>query len=298
MFPVSRDLLRMEKYEFGKKMYLAKFVGKYGNDWHPTCGSVSCGLKKREDMKSVKETLLERRSIRRYERQQIEPEKMEFIHQAIRNTPTSYNGQQFSVIEVSDQSVKEQLYEITGQKQIKTSAVFMVFCLDFHKLRVAARQKGVESPAFESTIDGYTVGVIDASLAMMSALTAAESMGLGCCCVGYIRTADPVKVSEILGLPEGVSIVCGLTIGYPREMPDLKPKLPLPVVVHADRYSSDQEMEPQLRAYDQKVQDFNRSRAGEQTDNDWAEHIVGYHRHSMEHGIKAYLQKQIGLKVE
>ena len=68
--------------------------------------------------------------------------------------------------------------------------------------------------------------------------------------------------------------------------------------MHADRYSSDQEMEPQLRAYDQEVQDFNRSRAGEQTDNDWAEHIVGYHRHSMEHGIKAYLQKQIGLKVE
>ena len=45
MFPVSRDLLRIEKYEFGKKMYLAKFVGKYGNDWHPTCESVSCGLK-------------------------------------------------------------------------------------------------------------------------------------------------------------------------------------------------------------------------------------------------------------
>ena len=64
-------------------------------------------------MKSVKETLLERRSIRRYERQQIEPEKMEFIHQAIRNTPTSYNGQQFSVIEVSDQSVKEQLYLVS-----------------------------------------------------------------------------------------------------------------------------------------------------------------------------------------
>ena len=89
-------------------------------------------------MKSVKESLLERRSIRRYERQPIEPEKLDFIYEAIRNAPTSYNGQQFSVIAVTDQALKEQLYEITGQKQIKTSAVFMVFCMDFHKLRLAA----------------------------------------------------------------------------------------------------------------------------------------------------------------
>ena len=174
-------------------------------------------------MKSVKESLLERRSIRRYERQPIEPEKLDFIYEAIRNAPTSYNGQQFSVIAVTDQALKEQLYEITGQKQIKTSAVFMVFCMDFHKLRLAAKQKGVDTPAFDATIDGYTVGVIDASLAMMSAVTAAESLGLGCCCVGYIRTADPEKVSQMLALPRGVSIVCGLAVGYPREKPDLKP---------------------------------------------------------------------------
>lgn len=77
----------------------------------------------------------------------------------------------------------------------------------------------MRTPPFESTIDGYTVGVIDASMAMMSAVTAAESLGLGCCCVGYVRTADPRRISDMLGLPEGVSIVCGLTIGYPREMP-------------------------------------------------------------------------------
>ena len=89
-----------------------------------------------------------------------------------------------------------------------------MFCADFHKLRVAAALHGEQTPAFESTIDGYTVGVIDASLAMMSAVTVAESLGLGCCCIGYTRTADPRKLSDMLGLPEGVSIVCGLAIGY------------------------------------------------------------------------------------
>ena len=59
-------------------------------------------------MKSVKESLLERRSIRRYERQPIEPEKLDFIYEAIRNAPTSYNGQQFSVIAVTDQALTDQ----------------------------------------------------------------------------------------------------------------------------------------------------------------------------------------------
>ena len=225
-------------------------------------------------MKSVEDTLLGRRSIRRYERQPVEREKLDLIYAAIRNTPTSYNGQQFSVIAVTDQTVKEELYEITGQKQIKTSAILLVFCLDYHKLRVAAAAKGMRTPPFESTIDGYTVGVIDASMAMMSAVTAAES----------------------LGLPEGVSIVCGLTIGYPREMPDLKPKLPVEAVVHEGRYMPDEKLAPLLETYDRQVAEFNRSRTGDRTDNDWAGHIADYHRHSMEHGIGEYLEKQIGLE--
>ena len=58
--------------------------------------------------------------MRRYEREAIAEETMEFIFDAIRNTPTSYNGQQFSVIDISDQTLKEELYAITGQKQLKT----------------------------------------------------------------------------------------------------------------------------------------------------------------------------------
>ena len=69
--------------------------------------------------KSVEQTLLERRSIRRYEYDPIPEGDMDFIYAAIRNTPTSYNGQQFSVIDICDQDIKQKLYEITNQKQIK-----------------------------------------------------------------------------------------------------------------------------------------------------------------------------------
>ena len=247
-------------------------------------------------MKDLKDILLQRRSIRRYERRSIEPEKLELIYQAICNTPTSYNGQQFSVIAVSDQPTKELLYQITGEKQIKTCAIFLVFCLDYNKLRIAGEARGATIPDYVSTIDAYTVGVIDASLAMMSAIVVAEGLGLGCCPVGYIRTADPVQVSQILHLPTGTALVCGLTIGYPNEHPDLKPKLPKEVVVYTNQYGKTSDIAPHLLAYDAKIHEYNQRRAGTQTDNDWIKHILAYHEEAMNHSIADYLHTQLGLQ--
>lgn len=243
-------------------------------------------------MKSVKSTLLERRSIRRYEREPITDSDMELIYQAIRNTPTSYNGQQFSVIDVTDQAIKEKLYELIGQKQIKTCSHFLLFLADFHKISLAARAKEVEMPPFPETADGVIVGVVDAALAMMSALVAAESQGLGTCCIGYARTAAPEQVNKVLGLPPLTFVVCGLAIGVPREMPDLKPKQPQGLVIHSDRYADDECMLPLLHAYDDQISIYNATRSGTQTTNDWVEHIVGYYREAMSYRILNALRRQ------
>jgi len=227
--------------------------------------------------KSVENTLLGRRSIRRYEREAISPDDIRFIHEAIRNTPTSYNGQQYTVIDIDDQAAKERIYEITGEKQIKTCSHFFVFCADYNKISAIAHAKGIDALPFAGTVDGYTVGIIDASLAMMSALVAAESRGLGTCCVGYTRTAAPDQLSEFLGLPQGVCIVCGLTIGIPRELPDMKPKQPDRLLIHHNRYRCDSMLQ-ELMDYDSEVTRYNESRTGNRTDNDWACHITDYYR--------------------
>ena len=99
-------------------------------------------------MKTIKDILLGRTSVRRYTRDKLSQEELEFIYKAIQNTPTSYNGQQFSVISVTDQDEKVLLYEITGQKQIKTCAAFLVFCADYNKIRVAADAIECPFPAF------------------------------------------------------------------------------------------------------------------------------------------------------
>lgn len=244
-------------------------------------------------MKSVKDTLLERRSVRRYERQDVGAEDMNLIYDAIRNTPTSYNGQQFSVIDVTDPDVKLKLYEIIGQKQVKTCSHFLLFLMDYNKISLISEELGEEMPEFNNTIDGVSVGIIDASLAMMSALTMAESLGLGCCPIGYARTVAPEAVSALLNLPRKTFVVCGLSIGVPREEPDLKPKQPRELVVFKDGYRQDEEeMVKELMDYNDTVSHYNRTRSGDKTDNDWARHILGYYREAMDYGLLRSMQRR------
>lgn len=244
-------------------------------------------------MKSVKESLLERTSVRRYEREAIPQETMDFIFEAIRNTPTSYNGQQFSVIDIDDQDLKEKLYELTGQKQLKTCNRLLIFCSDYHKMELLAQKKGLEMPRFTDTMDGTLIGVIDASLAMMSAVVAAQAAGLGSNCVGYLRTVDPAKVAELLGLPQGVFVVCGLALGIPREQPDLKPKQSVDTVFFKNAYAKDEDkLISDLEEYDDIVKHYNETRAGGTTDNDWCSHILEYYRHAMDYHILDYLKAQ------
>jgi nitroreductase len=246
---------------------------------------------KQMPMSLIEDLFLKRTSVRRYERKPIEPEKLEFIYKAIQNTPTSYNGQQFSVISVTDQELKVQLYELIGQKQIKTSAVFMVFCVDYNKLRQFAVATDTEFPRFQDTMDGFMVGVIDAALAMHSAVIVAESLGLGSCCIGYTRTAAPAALADILQLPEGVCVVCGLSIGYPAEHPDLKPKLPLSLVIHQNHYRTD-DIQSELLAYNEVVTKYNTERSGDKTANDWGSHILDYHREALTYNMEQYTWHQ------
>ena len=244
-------------------------------------------------METVRKALLSRTSIRRYEREAIPEATMDFIYDAIRNTPTSYNGQQFSVIDIDDQELKEQLYELTGQKQLKTCNRLLIFCSDYNKISLLAAEKGLDMPHFTDTMDGTIIGIIDASLAMMSAVIAAEAAGLGSNCVGYLRTVDPAKVAELLHLPKGVFVVCGLALGIPREHPDLKPKQSKETVFFKNRYTSDRDgLVKAMTSYDEMIKHYNETRSGTKTDNDWVSHILEYYRHAMDYRILDYLKAQ------
>lgn len=241
--------------------------------------------------KTIEQTLLDRRSVRRYERENISDDDLNFIRAAIRNTPTSYNGQQFSVIEVSDQELKEKLEAIIGQKQLKTSNRVYIFLSDFNKISVAAKAKGLEMPPFNATTDGLIVGTVDAALAMMSAIVAAESRGLGTCPIGYARTANPEAISELLRLPENVYVVCALAVGVPREIPELKPKQPQELVIFDNYYGVD-DMAQRLLDYDATIVRYHQNRSSNPSNEDWIGEMLGYYREGMHYTMLESLRKR------
>ena len=241
--------------------------------------------------KNVDETLLERRCIRRYKSQPIAEADLEFIRAAVRNTPTSYNAQQFSVIEVTGQALKDELAELIGQTQLKFAGVDFMFLSDFNKLAVAAKAKGLPVSEFQNTADGLIVGTIDASLAMMNAITAAVSRGLGTCPIGYARTVAPEKITKLLKLPKGVYLVCALAIGVPENMPDLKPKQPEDLIFFKNSYGVDN-MEEKLLHYDRIIKSYHQSRTGNQSDEDWISQMLAYYQEAMRTEFLAFLKSQ------
>lgn len=241
--------------------------------------------------KSVTHTLLARRTVRRYAREAISADDLDFIREAIRNTPTSYNGQQFSVIEVSDQPLKEQLAQLVGQKQLKTCARAFMFLSDFNKIAVAAKAKGLDNPGFEQTTDGLLVGTIDAALAMMSAIVAANSRGLGTCPIGYARTVNPEAISELLGLPDRVYLVCALAVGIPSEIPEIKPKQSQELLIFSNKYGV-ADMAEKLLDYDRVITDYHRTRSSNASDSDWIGEMLGYYREGMHYRMLRALREK------
>lgn len=191
-------------------------------------------------MNDVIQSLLAHRSIRAYQDKPVEDDQLELILRAAQAAPNWINGQQVSIIVVKDPARKAKLAALCNrQKHVEEAPVFLVFCADFHRLRLAGELEGLAPGALEEDIDPLIVGATDAGIALGTAVAAAESLGLGTVPIGGIRSRAEEVVNE-LGLPEYVFPICGLCVGHPAEDPGIKPRLPLETFCHAETYNPDQ----------------------------------------------------------
>ena len=184
-------------------------------------------------MNAVIRTLLEHRSIRRFEEKALsEEEKKTLLECAIR-APTTAMGHFYSIIEVEDRALRQRLFELCGKQASVLQGSLFVFAVDLHRSRRWAEHLGVEC-----TLEGYTAlvfGTIDMSLAAQNMVLAAESLDLGTVYIGMVGHRAS-EVSELLDLPADVIPVLGLVVGHPAEEPALRPRIPLRFLHHADRY--------------------------------------------------------------
>jgi FMN reductase (NADPH) len=174
-------------------------------------------------------------SVRQYLPQTVPDEMILAILRAARRAPTSSNLQAYSIVVVRDPDTLRRLAELAGnQRHVAETPVFLAWCADLSRVERACKLHNREFVG--NTLEMGIVATVDAALTGMSAMTAAESFGLGCVMIGGMRN-HPVEVARLLELPPRAYVVFGMCIGWPAERPPQKPRLPESAVIHFERYN-------------------------------------------------------------
>jgi len=221
-------------------------------------------------MNKVIELLKSHRSIRKFTSEPIDQEMVEELIRAGQCAATSSFIQACTVIQVTDPALRETLCEAAAhQLYVKDSPVFLVFCADLQRHQMACDMHN--SKMRSGFTEQFLTASLDCALFAQNVLIAAESLGLGGCYIGAIRNKI-AEVDELLELPDKVYPVFGMCLGYPDQDPEIKPRLPLDVVLKQQRYSAENDRQ-RISTYDEQVRAYYRSRTGGAKDNSWSEQI-------------------------
>jgi len=182
----------------------------------------------------IKETLLTRRTIRKYSAKPVEDKLLKEILIKGCRASTTGNMQVYSIVVTRDEAKKMELLPFHfNQKIIKEAPVVLTFCADFNRFNKWCLERKAE-PGYDNFLSFFTAA-IDALLVAQTVCIAAEDEGLGICYLGT-TTYMAHKIIEALKLPRGVVPVTTVTMGWPAENPDQPDRLPLEAVVHNETY--------------------------------------------------------------
>lgn len=189
------------------------------------------------DAFSLLEVFWQHRSVRDFLPRPIPEEHVELILRAAQRASTDASAQMYSFIRITDPALRDRMATLAGNQQhIRDCAEYFIVCLDVYRLRRLLEHRGSR---FGMRARGALLfGILDAALAAENLAVAAEMLGYGVCFIGAVQAAAD-RIARELSLPEGVLPLCGLCVGVPApqalEEPP-RPRLPLSVVVHENRY--------------------------------------------------------------
>lgn len=163
----------------------------------------------------VFEAIKNRRSIRKYQERDIEEEKLERILEAARLAPSARNRQEWRFIIVKDKTKREELVKEASPHQLfmlQAPIIIVAYVLDRDYIMRC----------------GVPAHYIDVAIALTHIHLQAVEEGLGTCWIGSFYQD---KVKKVLNLPEEAEVIQLMTLGYPDENPDPRPRLPLNEIV-------------------------------------------------------------------
>ncbi len=198
---------------------------------------------------STLEGMLKHCSCRRFDAEPIPETLLSTVLSAAFSAPSKSDLQQRTVIRIRDrQKLRRLAGYAPGIAWIRDAPVFLVWCGDSRRLRRLAQHHG--HPFANDHLDAFMNAAVDTGLAMQAFITAAESIGLGCCPVSEVRNRV-FDLSEELALPSWVFPVAGMAVGWPAEIPPISMRLPLAVTVHEEVYH-DATLLSQVSNYDRR----------------------------------------------
>ena len=159
--------------------------------------------------------LYNRKSVRVFEDRDIPEEVKNAILEAACQAPTAGNQQLYTILDITDQTIKEKLVDTCDHPPfIATAKMVLVFCADCRKWYKAFRAAGCEPR--DPGVGDLLLAVSDANIAAQNAVTAAESFGIGSCYIGDIMENCEAQ-RQLLKLPEYVFPAAMLVFGYPTQ---------------------------------------------------------------------------------
>jgi nitroreductase len=198
----------------------------------------------------VIEQLTSHRSIRRYSERVVDDDMLHSLIRAGQGAPSSSFIQAYSIIRVRETLVRDAISTAAGdQRWIRAAPVFLVMCADLRRIARAVEKTGGKPLA------GHTEHFLAASVD-------------GAVFIGGIRN-DPMTVSELLELPGLVYPVFGMCLGWPDQDPEVKPRLPVEMILHEDRYH-DERIADDVDRYDEMMRAYYATRSENQRGSDWS----------------------------
>ena len=181
--------------------------------------------------------LAERKSVRSFTDQPISPEDKAAILSAAVQAPTAGCQQLYTILDVTDQALKEKLsVSCDNQPFIAQAPMVLVFCADAQKWYDAYKLAGC-APRLPGEGD-LMLAVADTMAAAQNTVTAAWSLGIGSCYIGDVME-NAAAQREMLHLPEYVFPAALLVFGYPTRQQALREKPPrrdMDIIVHENTY--------------------------------------------------------------
>lgn len=172
-----------------------------------------------DEKNQVVETIMTRRSIRRYKEQAVNRDTMQIILECGINAPNGQNKQSWEVRVVDS---PEFINGIT--EEFKKENPQMAADLNFKNMF-----RNAPTVVFIANDPNYDLSKIDCGLLGENMILSAWSMGIGSCCLGgpvrFLNTsAAAAPYLQRLGFSEGYQLLYCIAFGYPDESPEAKPR--------------------------------------------------------------------------